>query len=125
MASALKLDFGLGQARTNARRRDHAHRLGWRRVRLQPWPSGRVLGRTKASCWGGHSALQVQKIEEPCLLIKHIDAMLKLWAEDLHSAAPGRLGSGNAVAMLVETKGELIRGTELLDESADIRVDRQ
>lgn len=59
-------------------------------------------------------------------MIKHIDAMLKLWAEDLHSAAPEGTGSGNMIAMLMETKGELIRGTRgsrvLLDESADIEL---
>lgn len=59
-------------------------------------------------------------------MIKHIDAMLKLWAEDLHSAGPEGTGSGNMIAMLMETKGELIRGTRgsrvLLDESADIEL---
>lgn len=59
-------------------------------------------------------------------MIKHIDAMLKLWAEDLHSTAPVGTGSGNMIAMLMETKGELIRGTRgsrvLLDESADIEL---
>ena len=59
-------------------------------------------------------------------MIKHIDAMLKLWAEDLHSAASEGTGSGNMIAMLMETKGELIRGTRgsrvLLDESADIEL---
>ncbi|MBW0238253.1 hypothetical protein [Pseudomonas sp. D1HM] len=59
-------------------------------------------------------------------MIKHIDTMLKLWAEDLHSAAPEGAGSGNMIAMLMETKGELIRGTRgsrvLLDESADIEL---
>ena len=59
-------------------------------------------------------------------MIKHIDAMLKLWVEDLHSAAPEGTGSGNMIAMLMETKGELIRGTRgsrvLLDESADIEL---
>ena len=59
-------------------------------------------------------------------MIKHIDAMLKLWAEDLHSAAPESTGNGNMIAMLIETKGELIRGTRgsrvLLDESADIEL---
>ena len=59
-------------------------------------------------------------------MIKHIDAMLKLWAEDLHSAAPEGTGSGNMIAMLMETKGELIRVTRgsrvLLDESADIEL---
>lgn len=60
-------------------------------------------------------------------MIKSIDAMLKLWAEDLHS--PLRCGSssgGNMIAMLIECKGELIRGTRgsrvLLDESADIEL---
>ncbi len=59
-------------------------------------------------------------------MIKHIDTMLKLWAEDLHSAAPEGTGSGNMIAMLMETRGELIRGTRgsrvLLDESADIEL---
>ena len=59
-------------------------------------------------------------------MIKHIDTMLKLWAEDLHSSAPEGAGSGNMIAMLIETKGELIRGTRgsrvLLDESADIEL---
>lgn len=59
-------------------------------------------------------------------MIKRIDALLKLWAEDLHSQAPEGSGSGNMIAMLMETKGELIRGTRgsrvLLDESADIEL---
>ncbi|MQT31339.1 PA0613 family protein [Pseudomonas helleri] len=59
-------------------------------------------------------------------MIKRIDALLKLWAEDLHSEAPEGSGSGNMIAMLMETKGELIRGTRgsrvLLDESADIEL---
>lgn len=59
-------------------------------------------------------------------MIKRIDTLLKLWAEDLHSEAPEGSGSGNMIAMLMETKGELIRGTRgsrvLLDESADIEL---
>jgi len=59
-------------------------------------------------------------------LIKHIDTMLKLWAEDLHSEVPEGASGGNMIAMLIETKGELIRGTRgsrvLLDESADIEL---
>lgn len=59
-------------------------------------------------------------------MIKHIDTLLKLWAEDLHSEAPEVTGGGNMIAMLMETKGELIRGTRgsrvLLDESADIEL---
>ncbi|MBD9609480.1 hypothetical protein ABH908_004585 [Pseudomonas frederiksbergensis] len=61
-------------------------------------------------------------------MIKRIDEMLKLWAEDLHSPYAGgsELGGGNMIAMLMECKGELIRGTRgsrvLLDESADIEL---
>lgn len=61
-------------------------------------------------------------------MIKRIDEMLKLWAEDLHSQHEGssELGGGNMIAMLMECKGELIRGTRgsrvLLDESADIEL---
>ena len=59
-------------------------------------------------------------------MIKRIDTLLKLWAEDLHSESPEGTGSGNMIAMLMETKGELIRGTRgsrvLLDESADIEL---
>lgn len=61
-------------------------------------------------------------------MIKRIDDMLKLWAEDLHSPHEGgsELGGGNMIAMLMECKGELIRGTRgsrvLLDESADIEL---
>lgn len=59
-------------------------------------------------------------------MIKRIDTLLKLWADDLHSDAPEGAGSGNMIAMLMETKGELIRGTRgsrvLLDDSADIEL---
>lgn len=60
-------------------------------------------------------------------MIKRIDEMLKLWAMDLHSPVPsGGSGGGNMIAMLMECKGELIRGTRgsrvLLDESADIEL---
>lgn len=62
-------------------------------------------------------------------MIKRIDEMLKLWAQDLHeSTTINRGGStgGNMIAMLMECKGELIRGTRgsrvLLDESADIQL---
>jgi hypothetical protein len=53
--------------------------------------------------------------------------MLKLWAQDLHSPiTEGAPGGGNMIAMLMECKGELIRGTRgsrvLLDESADIEL---
>lgn len=62
-------------------------------------------------------------------MIKRIDEMLKLWAEDLHSpmnSDSGGTGGGNMIAMLMECKGELIRGTRgsrvLLDESVDIEL---
>lgn len=55
--------------------------------------------------------------------------MLKLWAQDLHSpleCGGGSGSGGNMIAMLMECKGELIRGTRgsrvLLDESADIEL---
>lgn len=60
-------------------------------------------------------------------MIRRIDTLLKLWAEDLHSSV-GAQGttSANMIAMLMATKGELIRGTRgsrvLLDESADIEL---
>ena len=62
-------------------------------------------------------------------MIKRIDEMLKLWAQDLHSPVSENAGGpsgGNLIAMLMECKGELIRGTRgsrvLLDESADIEL---
>jgi hypothetical protein len=62
-------------------------------------------------------------------LIKHMDEMLKLWAQDLHSpmtVGDGGSSGGNMIAMLTECKGELIRRTRgsriLLDESADIEL---
>jgi hypothetical protein len=59
-------------------------------------------------------------------MIRRIDTMLKLWAEDLHTSPQGACGGGNMIAMLMECKGELIRGTRgsrvLLDESADVEL---
>jgi len=59
-------------------------------------------------------------------MIRRIDTMLKLWAEDLHTPPQGACGGGNMIAMLMECKGELIRGTRgsrvLLDESADVEL---
>lgn len=59
-------------------------------------------------------------------MVKYIDEMLKLWAQELHSDHEGTGGGGNMIAMLMECKGELIRGTRgsrvLLDESADIEL---
>ncbi|MBW3503381.1 hypothetical protein [Pseudomonas sp. NKUCC02_KPG] len=59
-------------------------------------------------------------------MIKRIDEMLKLWAQDLHTPVPCGAVGGNMIAMLMECKGELIRGTRgsrvLLDESVDIEL---
>lgn len=60
-------------------------------------------------------------------MIKRIDEMLKLWAEELHSErSASQVGGSNMIAMLMACKGELIRGTRgsrvLLDESADIEL---
>jgi len=59
-------------------------------------------------------------------MIKRIDEMLKLWAEDLHTDKAARPGGCNMIAMLIACKGELIRGTRgsrvLLDESVDIEL---
>jgi hypothetical protein len=59
-------------------------------------------------------------------LIRRVDEMLKLWAEDLHTESRGGGSGGNMIAMLMACKGELIRGTRgsrvLLDESADIEL---
>ena len=59
-------------------------------------------------------------------MIKRIDTILKLWTDDLHSDVHEGSGCGKMIAMLMETKGELIRGTRgsrvLLDESADIEL---
>ena len=59
-------------------------------------------------------------------MIRRIDTLLKLWAEDLHAPPQGACGGGNMIAMLMECKGELIRGTRgsrvLLDESADVEL---
>lgn len=60
-------------------------------------------------------------------MIRHMDNMLRLWADELHGDQPSGGGSaGNMIAMLIECRGELIRGTPgsrvLLDESADIEL---
>ncbi len=61
-------------------------------------------------------------------MIRYIDEALKLWADELHGPEPGDGGSGggNIIAILMETKGTLIRGTRgsrvLLDQAADIEL---
>ncbi|HBO1304925.1 TPA: hypothetical protein NHP29_001698 [Pseudomonas aeruginosa] len=59
-------------------------------------------------------------------MIKAIDEMLKLWAEEMH--APGSNGGGyaggNLIAMLIASKGELVRGHRgsrvILDRVAEV-----
>lgn len=62
-------------------------------------------------------------------MIKRIDQMLKLWAQELHgdgAQGQGRPCGSNMIAMLMESGGQLIRGTRgsrvLLDQSADIEL---
>ncbi|WP_295482102.1 hypothetical protein [uncultured Pseudomonas sp.] len=61
-------------------------------------------------------------------MIKHIDEMLKLWAEELQTPiiCGGGSGGGSMLGLLMDCKGDLIRGTRgsrvLLDESADIEI---
>ncbi|MBW0238254.1 VapE domain-containing protein [Pseudomonas sp. D1HM] len=68
LASALKLDFGHWGKPEQMRVGAIMHRLGWRRVRLPALAKSgqRPWAYKKPDNWGGHSALQVQKIEEPC-----------------------------------------------------------
>lgn len=68
LASALKLDFGHWGKPEQMRVGAIMHRLGWRRVRLPALAKSgqRPWAYKKPENWGGHSALQVQKFEEPC-----------------------------------------------------------
>ena len=68
LASALKLDFGHWGKPEQMRVGAIMHRLGWRRVRLPALAKSgqRPWAYKKPENWGGHSDLQVQKIEEPC-----------------------------------------------------------
>lgn len=68
LASALKLDFGHWGKPEQMRVGAIMHRLGWRRVRLPALAKSgqRPWAYKKPDSWGGQSALQVQKIEEPC-----------------------------------------------------------
>ncbi|MQU07103.1 VapE domain-containing protein [Pseudomonas helleri] len=68
LASALKLDFGHWGKPEQMRVGAIMHRLGWRRVRLPALAKSgqRPWAYKKPENWGGHSALQMQKIEEPC-----------------------------------------------------------
>lgn len=59
-------------------------------------------------------------------MIKAIDEMLKLWAEEMH--APGSNGGGyaggNLIAMLIASKGAVVRGHRgsrvILDRVAEV-----
>ncbi|KAF1071011.1 MAG: hypothetical protein GAK45_00626 [Pseudomonas citronellolis] len=59
-------------------------------------------------------------------MIRPIDEMLKLWAEEMHSpgAAGGGYSGGNLLAMMMANRGEMIRGTRgskvLLDRVAEL-----
>ena len=68
LASALKLDFGHWGKPEQMRVGAIMHRLGWRRVRLPALAKSgqRPWAYKKPENWGGYSALQVRKFEEPC-----------------------------------------------------------
>lgn len=59
-------------------------------------------------------------------VIKPIDEMLKLWAEEMHNpgSAGGGYAGGNLLAMMMANRGEMIRGTRgskvLLDRVAEL-----
>ena len=61
-------------------------------------------------------------------MIKHIDEMLKLWAQELHTPDLRGHGSGGGsmLGLLMDCQWELIRGTRgsrgRLDEAADIEI---
>ena len=60
-------------------------------------------------------------------MIKEIDSLLKLWAQELHSEhSKGGLAGGNMVAMMMESNGQLIRGRRAfrapLEGSLDIEL---
>lgn len=60
-------------------------------------------------------------------MIKEMDSLLKLWAQELHSEhSKGGLAGGNMVAMMMESNGQLIRGRRAfrapLESSLDIEL---
>lgn len=60
-------------------------------------------------------------------MIKEIDSLLRLWAQELHSEhSKGGLAGGNMVAMMIESNGQLIRGRRAfrapLESSLDIEL---
>ena len=107
------------------------HRLGWRRRRLAALPKSgkRPWAYQKPEGWGAPApGAATASAEGGLLLIKHIDEMLKLWALELHAPEPCHSagGVGSMLGLLIECKGDLVRGTRgskvLLDESADIEI---
>ncbi|WP_085630740.1 hypothetical protein [Pseudomonas sp. R16(2017)] len=60
-------------------------------------------------------------------MIREIDSLLRLWAQQLHSEmSKGGLAGGNMVAMMMESNGQLIRGRRAsrapLESSLDIEL---
>ncbi|NWD50772.1 PA0613 family protein [Pseudomonas gingeri] len=60
-------------------------------------------------------------------MIKEIDALLRTWAQELHSEfSKGGLAGGNMVAMMMESNGQLIRGRRAarapLEGSLDVEL---
>jgi len=60
-------------------------------------------------------------------LIKEIDSLLRMWAQELHSdLSKGGLAGGNMVAMMMESNGQLIRGRRAsrapLEGSLDVEL---
>lgn len=60
-------------------------------------------------------------------MIRQIDALLRLWAQELHSdLSSGGMAGGNMVAMMMESNGQLIRGKRAsrapLEGSLDIEL---
>ncbi|MBV6287478.1 hypothetical protein [Pseudomonas aegrilactucae] len=60
-------------------------------------------------------------------MIKAIDSLLQVWAQELHSdLSSGGMAGGNMVAMMMESNGQLIRGRRAskapLESSLDIEL---
>ena len=60
-------------------------------------------------------------------MIKAIDSLLQVWAQELHSDfSSGGMAGGNMVAMMMESNGQLIRGRRAsrapLETSLDIEL---
>lgn len=59
-------------------------------------------------------------------MIRAMDDLLHMWARDRRGNIFGRGGGGNIIALLMDTKGELIRGgggpRVPLDQTADVEL---